>query len=140
MRAVLVGARGRWVDDGCTSPSLLRSTGYLPLSQLAPEAQAAIHHGGLGTTFAFVRAGVPAVVRPQAFDQSFNATLVDQAGVGLDASNRDVSLASHLDTLLGTGRGADGDQDGCTGIRHRLVDAPTAATRLARRIRAAVPI
>lgn len=141
VRAVLVGARGPWGDDGCTRPSPLRATGYLPLSQLAPEAQAAIHHGGLGTTFAFVRAGVPAVVRPQAFDQSFNATLIDQAGVGVDASNRDVSLASHLATVLSTGTacGAGGGPDGCTSIRHRLVDAPTAAARLARRIRAAVP-
>jgi rhamnosyltransferase subunit B len=139
VRAVLVGARGRWSNDGRTDPPALRTTGYLPLSQLAPKAQAAIHHGGLGTTFAFVRAGVPAVVRPQAFDQSFNATLVDRARVGIDASNREVTLASQVATVLGPGAPDRSDGDRCSEIQHRLVDAPVAAARLARRIRSAVP-
>jgi UDP:flavonoid glycosyltransferase YjiC (YdhE family) len=62
------------------------STGFLPLSQVAPRCAALIHHGGLGTTIGALRAGRASVVVPQAFDQACNASLVERAGAGLSTT------------------------------------------------------
>jgi UDP:flavonoid glycosyltransferase YjiC (YdhE family) len=60
--------------------------GFVPLSKFLPAADVLVHHGGIGTTFGAIVAGVPSVVLPQAFDQSFNARLVSASGVGAGAS------------------------------------------------------
>lgn len=60
----------------------LLATGFVPLSSVAAGCAAIVHHGGIGTTYAALRAGLPAVVVPQAFDQPWNAKLVERAGAG----------------------------------------------------------
>jgi len=131
VRAVLVGARGRWADETLANRSDIIATGYLPLSTVTPLADGGIHHGGLGTTFAFLRSGTPAVVRPHAYDQPFNANLVAQAGAGLDAGPQctPATLANQLATIL------DGElTPACHHIRDQLIPARQAAARLASRI------
>jgi sterol 3beta-glucosyltransferase len=46
-------------------------TGQLPHGWLFPRVAAVIHHGGAGTTGAALRAKVPSIIVPHAFDQRF---------------------------------------------------------------------
>lgn len=55
---------------------------YLPFTQLLPQAEAIVHHGGIGTTSQALRAGVPQLVAPMAFDQFDNAERVAELGCG----------------------------------------------------------
>ncbi|MFG6414386.1 glycosyltransferase [Roseateles sp. DC23W] len=55
---------------------------YAPFSQLLPRLAAFVHHGGIGTTSQALRAGVPQLVRPMAYDQFDNAHQVQRLGVG----------------------------------------------------------
>lgn len=86
LRALLVGAPSKWVEDAALARGQFLRTGFIPLSKHLANMRAAIHHGGLGTTFALLNSGRPSVVLPQAFDQPFNARLVSAAGVGVDGS------------------------------------------------------
>jgi len=56
---------------------------YLPLHRLLPLSAALVHHGGIGTTAEALRAAVPQLVLPWAFDQFDNAQRVRAMGVGL---------------------------------------------------------
>jgi rhamnosyltransferase subunit B len=55
---------------------------YAPFSQFLPRLAAFVHHGGVGTTSQALRAGVPQLVRPMAYDQFDNAHHVRRLGVG----------------------------------------------------------
>lgn len=62
------------------SPEVLATT-YAPYSQVFPRAAAVVHHAGMGTIALAVRAGCPAVVVPQAYDQFNNAVYAVKHGV-----------------------------------------------------------
>jgi sterol 3beta-glucosyltransferase len=49
---------------------------------LFPRLNAAVHHGGAGTTGAVLRAGLPSVVIPAIDDQPFWASRIHDLGVG----------------------------------------------------------
>ncbi|HEX8956700.1 MAG TPA: nucleotide disphospho-sugar-binding domain-containing protein, partial [Burkholderiaceae bacterium] len=55
---------------------------YVPLSSLLPHCALLVHHGGIGTTAEALRAGVPQLVVPLAYDQFDNAARVERLGVG----------------------------------------------------------
>jgi UDP:flavonoid glycosyltransferase YjiC (YdhE family) len=55
-----------------------------PHDWLFPRMAALVHHGGAGTTAEGLRAGVPAVVVPFAFDQHFWGARVKALGLGPD--------------------------------------------------------
>jgi UDP:flavonoid glycosyltransferase YjiC (YdhE family) len=61
-------------------------TGFVPLSQITDAMDLVVHHGGLGTAFATLGSGLPAVIIPQAFDQPFNAALLERAGLAQRAT------------------------------------------------------
>jgi UDP:flavonoid glycosyltransferase YjiC (YdhE family) len=87
---VALGVRGLFLGPRRQLEQMLQgvrgdclAAGFVPLSLVAGRVSAVVHHGGIGTMFAALRAGTPAVVVPLAFDQPFNARLVEGLGVGL---------------------------------------------------------
>ena len=54
---------------------------YAPYSTVFPRAAVNIHHGGIGTSAQALRAGLPQLVRPQAYDQFDNARRLIDLGV-----------------------------------------------------------
>ncbi|MFG6430082.1 glycosyltransferase [Roseateles sp. LYH14W] len=75
---------------------------YAPFSQLLPRLAAFVHHGGIGTTSQALRAGVPQLVRPMAYDQFDNAHHVQRLGVGQRRRPADyapATVARDLDRL-----------------------------------------
>jgi rhamnosyltransferase subunit B len=78
---------------------------YAPYSQVFPRSAAVVHQGGVGTTAQALRAGVPQLVMPYAFDQPDNAARVGRIGVGLSVKRqgyRADTAAERLDRLLRT--------------------------------------
>ncbi|KIV96576.1 hypothetical protein, variant [Exophiala mesophila] len=65
-----------------------------PHDWLFTQIDAAVHHGGAGTTGASLRAGVPTVIKPFFGDQFFFGTRVEDLGVGLCLKKVNVSLFS----------------------------------------------
>lgn len=55
---------------------------YVPLRALLPSVAVVVHHGGIGTTAEALRAGIPQLVVPFAWDQFDNAIYIRTLGVG----------------------------------------------------------
>ena len=53
----------------------------VPHDWLFPRIDAALHHGGAGTTGASLRAGIPTLIKPWFGDQYFWASRVQLLGV-----------------------------------------------------------
>jgi rhamnosyltransferase subunit B len=76
---------------------------YVPFAQLLPRARAIVHHGGIGTCAQALRAGLPQLVWPQAYDQFDNAMRIEQLGAGLRLNSQPLQateLARQLGHLL----------------------------------------
>lgn len=54
-----------------------------PHDWLFPQMDAAVHHGGSGTTGASLRAGIPTIIKPFFGDQFFYAGRVEDLGAGI---------------------------------------------------------
>lgn len=67
-----------------------------PHSWLFPRMAAVVHHGGAGTTAEGLRAGVPAVIIPFAFDQHFWGERIKAMGVGPDPIPQKKLTVDHL--------------------------------------------
>ena len=65
-----------------------------PHDWLFSQIDAAVHHGGAGTTGASLRAGVPTIVKPFFGDQFFFGTRVEDLGVGICMKRLNVSVFS----------------------------------------------
>jgi len=63
-------------------PPNIRHYRYVPLGRLAPRAAALVHHGGIGTCAAGLRAGIPQLVSPLFFDQPDNGERLKALGAG----------------------------------------------------------
>jgi sterol 3beta-glucosyltransferase len=63
-------------------PDTVFMIGSIPHSWLFPQMAAVVHHGGVGTTAAGLRAGIPAIVTPYFGDQPFWGQRVYELGVG----------------------------------------------------------
>lgn len=74
--AALRDPRPRHVEPG------VQVFDHLPYDAVLPRCAAVVHHGGAGITYSAVRAGVPAVVCPQDYDQFDFAARVVAAGAG----------------------------------------------------------
>jgi len=71
-------------DERNTPPALpedVIAVDYAPFQSLLPRACAVVHSGGIGSTAQALRAGVPTVIVPFAFDQPDNADHARRLGV-----------------------------------------------------------
>jgi rhamnosyltransferase subunit B len=57
-------------------------TEYAPFSAVMARCLGAIHHAGVGTTVAAIRAGIPHVAVPRGFDQPDTAARIEALGIG----------------------------------------------------------
>lgn len=84
-------------------PSHLIHFSYVPLSQLLPHCAALLHHGGIGTCSQALRAGIPQLIQPYAFDQFDNGARIEKLGVGRTISKRSFharKIIQYLEYLL----------------------------------------
>lgn len=76
---------------------------YVPFRDLLPHVAAIVHHGGIGSTAESLRAGVPQLIVPMAYDQFDNGARVAALGVGTTLRRtryRPDAVAKRLDGLL----------------------------------------
>lgn len=90
-------------DAGCDLPPTVCRFAYAPLSRVLPHTAALVHHGGIGTLSPALRAGVPQLITPFAYDQPDNAWRVARLGAAEVMSMRGITgrrLAGALDRVL----------------------------------------
>jgi len=92
MRAVLLTGRNAGVPGDL--PAGIFAAPYEPLGALLPRAAAVVHAGGIGTCAEALRAGVPSVVVPFAFDQPDNAWRLGKLGVAGVVPRNSISARS----------------------------------------------
>lgn len=63
-------------------PDFVHVVGSVPHSWLFPRMAAVVHHGGVGTTAAGLRAGVPSIITPFFGDQPYWGHRIFELGVG----------------------------------------------------------
>jgi UDP:flavonoid glycosyltransferase YjiC (YdhE family) len=80
LRAMLLSRHARHIPDPL--PPGMKHFTYVPLARVLPRACALAHHGGIGTTAQALKAGVPQLAHPMAYDQHDNAWRLKQLGVG----------------------------------------------------------
>lgn len=64
-------------------PECIYNSGDIPHDWLFPKIDAAVHHGGSGTTGASLRAGLPTIIKPFFGDQFFYANRIEDIGAGV---------------------------------------------------------
>lgn len=67
-------------SDEIANPNIFVAD-YLPHNKLFPKMAAIVHHGGMGTTYSALRAGVPQLIIPHHLDQFFYARKVHELGL-----------------------------------------------------------
>jgi L-2-deoxyfucosyltransferase len=82
--ALVAGNAGDSID-----PAAGRVEPWVPFDHIFPRGAAVIHHGGMGTTHAAIRHGVPQLVTPAVVDQFLHADRVaaHDAGIAIRAVN-----------------------------------------------------
>jgi rhamnosyltransferase subunit B len=65
-----------------TLPNTVLWQAYVPLGKLLPYADMFVHHGGIGSTAEALRAGIPQLITPYAWDQFDNGERIRLLGVG----------------------------------------------------------
>ncbi len=73
---------------------------YAPFSLLLPRARALVHHGGVGTLAQALRARLPQLVVPQAYDQFDNASRLEALGVAHAIHQREDGSRQPLEDAL----------------------------------------
>ncbi|KAG5716720.1 Sterol 3-beta-glucosyltransferase [Termitomyces sp. T112] len=82
-------------EDNTEIPPECYMLDRVPHDWLFPQVDAALHHGGAGTTGASLRAGIPTLIKPWFGDQFFWAARVHRLGAGLRVSSLRVSDLVH---------------------------------------------
>jgi UDP:flavonoid glycosyltransferase YjiC (YdhE family) len=85
---------GRGMDTGRLGPvpANTRVEQWVPQSDVLADAAVVVCHGGSGTTFGALSAGVPLVICPLFADQSANGRVVERGGCGLVVRGRDLAV------------------------------------------------
>jgi rhamnosyltransferase subunit B len=79
-RAILLSRYRHQIPEGL--PHGIRHFEYIPFRKILPCASALVHHGGIGTCAQALRAGVPQLIHPMAYDQYDNAWRLKKLEVG----------------------------------------------------------
>lgn len=79
VRGVLLGKGGEQIPPDLP-PNVLHAD-YAPFSEVFPKAAVVVHHGGIGTSAQAMKAGVPQLVMPLAYDQADNAARMRRLGI-----------------------------------------------------------
>ncbi|WP_375463465.1 glycosyltransferase [uncultured Methylobacterium sp.] len=127
-RAICARLRRRGIflapQEGQVPPDLGRDVihvPFAPLSQLLPCCDALVHHGGIGTVALALKAGVPQMIVPLAFNHFDEARRVTELGVGASLSRRRFTPARgarRLTRLL-----SDPDvKQACRNLRNHALD------------------
>jgi MGT family glycosyltransferase len=101
-RAVLLIGDDRNEPQESLPPEII-AVNYAPFEALLPRACAMVHHGGVGTTSQGLRAGIPTLIVPFAFDQPDNAAHAARLGGSRTlprSKYRATRVATELDMLL----------------------------------------
>jgi rhamnosyltransferase subunit B len=101
-RAVLLIGDDRNQPEEVLPPEMI-VVNYAPFESLLTHACAMVHHGGVGTTSQGLRAGIPTLIVPFAFDQPDNAAHAARLGGSRTlprAKYRAARVAKELDILL----------------------------------------
>ena len=110
-------------DAGQLPPNLppnVHHCSYAAFGLLLPRARALVHHGGIGGCAQALRAGLPQLVTPMAFDQFDNAMRLEILGVGMSLKESDEpfgSMASQLRELLASPKVASACRDAAVKVR-----------------------
>ncbi|CAN5868733.1 glycosyltransferase [soil metagenome] len=84
-------------------PCEMIAVDYAPFESLLERSCVAVHHGGVGTTSQGLRAGIPTLIVPFAFDQADNAAHAARLGTSRTvyrSSYKAERVARELDNLL----------------------------------------
>ena len=80
-------------------PANIMHVDYAPFSALLPRLAAFVHHGGIGSTSQALRAGVPQLIRPVAYDQFDNSIRTVRLGVARELLPKRYSARAVADAL-----------------------------------------
>jgi rhamnosyltransferase subunit B len=98
-----LGTRGLLLMGKNAPPSLLTpelfAAEYAPYSSVFPRSSCVVHQGGVGTTAQAMRAGIPQLVMPYAYDQPDNASRMVRLGVGLSMNRQRYRAATVMQSL-----------------------------------------
>lgn len=86
-------------------PETVHAIDSVPHSWLFPRMAAVVHHGGVGTTAAALRAGTPSVIVPFSVDQPYWGRRVAELGVGPPPIPRKRLTAGRLGAAIATAVG-----------------------------------
>jgi rhamnosyltransferase subunit B len=109
---------------------------YVPLSALLPHAAVLVHHGGIGTTAEALRAGVPQLVTPFAWDQFDNGARVAALGAGMVIPAQRLRPRAFARTLQALAT-SDAIRARCAQLAENFI-APRDATALCKEMEAAL--
>jgi EryCIII-like glycosyltransferase len=76
------------------TPANVRVTGWLPLVDALPLADAFVHHGGAGGLLEALAAGVPQLAVPGPGDRRYNAEALARRGAGLAVPVKEITPAA----------------------------------------------
>ena len=98
-RGLLLGTLpSEWIS---TLPSSIHVQPYVAFGPLLPKARALVHHGGIGTCAQALRAGIPQLIVPRAYDQFDNAMRLENLGVGRTLKRHALTrMGAELERLL----------------------------------------
>jgi len=75
-------------------PANVRTVGWIPLNAALSSCAAVVHHGGAGSVFGALAAGIPQLVVTGPGDRTFNGRLIAGRGAGLAMPAKEISAAA----------------------------------------------
>jgi UDP:flavonoid glycosyltransferase YjiC (YdhE family) len=79
-RGIFLTSKKEDIPDGL--PDTIKAFSFLPLGRILPSCRAIVHHGGIGTLGQALKAGIPQLIRPMAYDQFDNAYRITTRKLG----------------------------------------------------------